>query len=139
VVKRPFVSDGRLMMAQDTHTFLSADVYWKVLRFLTTSKWYMLHCLEVSCRFPMPTERRQQMQQEGIASTILRGTGVVNIPALCAVDGGGVTGKTILLLLGAHNRRVRCKFHYILSLCLGKVATKQKSSLTLLIFGHFRR
>jgi hypothetical protein len=29
VVKRRFVSDGRLMMAQDMHTFLSACIYFK--------------------------------------------------------------------------------------------------------------
>jgi hypothetical protein len=43
--------------------------------------------------------------------------------ALFAVFGGVGTGKTTLLLLGAHNRRVRCQFHYNLVLVLGKVAT----------------
>jgi hypothetical protein len=99
---------------------------WKVLRFLTTNPWYLLHCLEVSCRFPMPTERPQEAQQAGRASTILRGTRVLNLPALFPVDGGGGTGKTPLLLLGAHVRRVRSEFHYILVLGLGKVATEAK-------------
>jgi hypothetical protein len=54
--------------------------HWKVLRFLNTSTWYLLYCLEVSCRFPMLTERRQQAQQVGSASTTLRGTDVLNLP-----------------------------------------------------------
>jgi hypothetical protein len=44
-----------------------------------------------------------------------------------------------LLLLCAHNRRVRCKLHYILSSVSAEAQQKRKFSLTLLIFGHFRR
>jgi hypothetical protein len=42
------------------------------------------------------------------------------------VDGSGGTGKATLLLHGAHDRPVRGKFHYILVLGLGKVATQAK-------------
>jgi hypothetical protein len=74
----------------------------------------------------MPTERRQHAQQLGRASNTLRGTGVLNLPALFAVDGSGGAGRTTLLLHGAHDCPVRGKFHYFLVLGLGKVATQAK-------------
>jgi hypothetical protein len=54
-------------------------------------------------------------------------------PAIFSVDGGGGMGKTTLLLLVAHDRRVRRKIHHILFLGVGKDATEAKSSPTLLI------
>jgi NB-ARC domain len=45
-------------------------------------------------------------------------------PAVFSVDGGGGVGKTTLLLLVAHDARVRSKFDYILFLALGKDATE---------------
>jgi hypothetical protein len=45
-------------------------------------------------------------------------------PGVHAVDGGVGIGKTAFLLLAAHDRRDRCKFHYVLLLGLVKDATE---------------
>jgi NB-ARC domain len=47
-------------------------------------------------------------------------------PPIISVDGGGGVGKTTLLLLVAHDARVRRNFHYILFLALGNDATEEK-------------
>jgi predicted ATPase len=46
--------------------------------------------------------------------------------AVLSVDGVGGVGKTTLLLIVAHDARVRRKFDYILFLALGKDATEAK-------------
>jgi hypothetical protein len=140
VVKRRFASDVRLMVAQDMHAFLSADVYFKPGTrkyrdsFLRTRG---ICCIVWRCRvsFQCPPSDDSMRSKWEEPSITLRGTGVLNLPALFAVDGSGGTGKITLLLLGAHDRPVRGKIHYILFLALGKkkMRPKQTSSPTLLI------